>query len=191
MRNRSVAIIILAFLAFAGASAIRAQVEEKKVQEKVPVTAHEVLKKLAFSSRISKPKETLNSELIASIKERGVDFVLDERLIRDIKEHGGSEALLAAIEDGLPDETKGWMKDFIRLEAIIRDNYPRIDTRRLAVEAGRELIEKYNDERYGCSDFVQWLKIQLPKWAEQVKEYDDPIHPRSKPKPMPDQPHRR
>lgn len=193
MNIRSVAIVILVFMASASTSAIRAQVEEQKGQEKVPVKLDNILAKLVLSPKKKGPMERLNSELIIAIKERGVDFVLFDGLIQEIKERGGSEALLDAIEDAWPKDLDAWFKDFTRLETMIRHYYPKIDTRRLAVEAGMELIEKYSDERYGCSDFVQWLKVQLPKWAEQVEKYNEwpDRPPKPKPKPNPDQPHRR
>ncbi|MGD9587646.1 MAG: hypothetical protein AB7Q37_10555 [Pyrinomonadaceae bacterium] len=191
MKIRSVTIITLAFVAFAGASAICAQAEEKKAHEKGPVNADDVLAKLFSSPKSKRSMEKLNGELIIAIKERGVDFVLFDGLVKEIKERGGSEAMLTAIEDAWPKDGDAWFKDFKRLETMIRYYYPKIDTRRLAVEAGRELIDKYNDERYGCSDFVQWVKVQLPKWAEQVEKYNEwPDRP-AKPKPKTDQPHRR
>ncbi len=56
------------------------------------------------------------------------------------------------------------------LDAKIRENYPKIDTREVAVTAGKEFLEKYG-ECEPTKDFVAWLKPQLPKWEQQVADY--------------------
>ncbi|MBK9155566.1 MAG: hypothetical protein IPM25_15380 [Chloracidobacterium sp.] len=57
-------------------------------------------------------------------------------------------------------------------DAKVRENYPKIETRKIAVEAGKEYLEKYGECEV-TKDFVAWLKPQLPKWEQQVKEYEE------------------
>lgn len=57
-------------------------------------------------------------------------------------------------------------------DAKVRENYPKIETRKIAVEAGKEYLEKYGECEV-TKDFVAWLKPQLPVWEKQVKEYEE------------------
>ncbi|MGD9590251.1 MAG: hypothetical protein AB7Q37_12060 [Pyrinomonadaceae bacterium] len=57
-------------------------------------------------------------------------------------------------------------------DAKVRDNFGDIKTRKIAVEAGKEYLEKYGECEV-TKDFVAWLKPQLPKWEQQVKEYEE------------------
>ncbi|MGQ0543237.1 MAG: hypothetical protein ACT4O9_15540 [Blastocatellia bacterium] len=63
---------------------------------------------------------------------------------------------------------------YTALDAKIRENYPKRATKKIAVEAGKQYLEKYG----ACEptkDFADWLKVQVPKWEIQDKEYQDAL----------------
>lgn len=53
------------------------------------------------------------------------------------------------------------------LDATIRENYPKDDTKPAAIKAAKEYIEKYGSCE-AFKDFAEWLKPQVPKWEEKV-----------------------
>ncbi len=58
---------------------------------------------------------------------------------------------------------------FGALDAKIRENYGSVKTLPVAIEAGKQYLEKYG----ACEvtkDFVDWLKPQIPAWEKQVAD---------------------
>jgi hypothetical protein len=60
----------------------------------------------------------------------------------------------------------------IAADAKVRENYPKIETLKVAVDAGIEYLQKYGTCD-GSKDFVAWLKPQIPVWEKQVKDYEE------------------
>lgn len=56
-------------------------------------------------------------------------------------------------------------------DALVRTNYPKIATLKVAVDAGKVYLEKYG-ECEGTKDFSAWLREQLPVWEKKVKIED-------------------
>ena len=57
-------------------------------------------------------------------------------------------------------------------DAKVRENYLKIETLRVALDAGKDYLGKYEP----CAvskDFVAWLKPQVPVWEKKVKDYED------------------
>ncbi|HBE81877.1 MAG: hypothetical protein JNK51_06915 [Blastocatellia bacterium] len=54
------------------------------------------------------------------------------------------------------------------LDAKIRESYPKDATLKVAVESGKQYLEKYGSCEV-FKDFSDWLKVQVPKWEERVK----------------------
>jgi hypothetical protein len=53
------------------------------------------------------------------------------------------------------------------LDKKIRETYPKLATRKQAIEAGKTFLEKYG----ACEapkEFADWVKAQMPKWEESV-----------------------
>lgn len=139
-------------------------------KQKERVSKKEVLASFLFTSRITKPSETVNKELIAEIAERKVDFVLDDLLSERIRKAGGSEELLTAIDKSLSDVEKVRLKDIIRLDALIRENYngKTVEKIQITIKAGYEFIDKFADEP-GYEDMVNWLKDNLPRLKHRIQ----------------------
>lgn len=58
------------------------------------------------------------------------------------------------------------------LDAKIRENYDNPETLGVAIEAGKQYIEKYgNCEVF--KDFVDWLKGQMPTWEKKLADYKE------------------
>lgn len=58
------------------------------------------------------------------------------------------------------------------LDAKVRENYPKIETLKIAIDSGKQLIEKYGT----CEpfkDFADWVKAQMPKWEKDQKDYEE------------------
>ncbi|MGQ0542408.1 MAG: hypothetical protein ACT4O9_11255 [Blastocatellia bacterium] len=152
--------VVLAAVIFCAFS-IYGQTDKADIKKDIepPVTLADVLRKLTFTSRIQKPTNKINENLIVQIKKRSVDFALNDEIIKQVKEAGGSELLLTAIEDALPKEKKERLREIYRLEIIVRENYARTSTLHLAIKAGRELIDKYSDD-YGAPTLLAGLKLK-------------------------------
>jgi hypothetical protein len=161
--------VLVGFLCLVTSQAIVAQTDTKKTEE-LPVNSADILRKLTGTAETSKLTDQINKELIGQVKKRSVDFALNDDLIKQIKEAGGSELLLSAIDNALPKERKERLKEMDRLEKIVRKNYARNSTLHLAIKAGQELIDKFSID-YECSEFLQWLKAQMPRWHERISRY--------------------
>ena len=57
------------------------------------------------------------------------------------------------------------------LDAKIRANYPKAATRKEAINAGKEFLEKFGACE-ATKEFTDWLKPQMPKWEESVKNFE-------------------
>ncbi len=59
-------------------------------------------------------------------------------------------------------------------DAVIRANFPKLATLKVAVDAAKVYLEKYG-ECESTKDFSGWLKAQLPDWEKKVKLEDDRV----------------
>lgn len=59
-------------------------------------------------------------------------------------------------------------------DALIRTNYPKIATLKVAVDGAKVYLEKYG-ECEATKDFSTWLKEQLPIWEKKAKNEDDRV----------------
>lgn len=59
-------------------------------------------------------------------------------------------------------------------DAVIRANFPKIATLKVAVDSAKVYLEKYG-ECESTKDFSGWLKAQLPDWEKKVKLEDDRV----------------
>ena len=59
-------------------------------------------------------------------------------------------------------------------DAVIRANFPKIATLKVAIDAAKVYLEKYG-ECESTKDFSGWLKAQLPDWEKKVKLEDDRV----------------
>jgi len=60
------------------------------------------------------------------------------------------------------------------LDATIRANYPKNSTVKAAIDAGKSYLEKFG----ACEapkEFVDWLKVQMPKWEERKIKEDERV----------------
>ena len=53
-------------------------------------------------------------------------------------------------------------------DAKVRDNFPKLETRQIAIDAGKEYISKYGTCEVSKA-FVDWLKPLIPAWEKQVQ----------------------
>src|SRR5512134_2015262 len=96
-------------------------------------------------------------------------------LMKTILRFGGLGMLLAAFVavGAVPASAQDVCSNTAEIEALdakIRENYPKIETREIALNSGKEFLEKFG----ACADvadFVNWLKPQIPTWEKQVDEY--------------------
>jgi len=58
------------------------------------------------------------------------------------------------------------------LDAKIRENYPKVATRKLAIENAKAYLEKFGACE-ATKEFVDWLKVQMPNWEKSVAAADD------------------
>lgn len=58
------------------------------------------------------------------------------------------------------------------LDGKIRANYPKNETLSVAVEAGKQYLEKYGSCEV-VKDFADWVKGQMPSWEKRLKEFND------------------
>lgn len=58
---------------------------------------------------------------------------------------------------------------YTALDAKIRENIGKIATLQIAVDSGKQYLEKYG-ECEATKDFAEWLKIQIPKWEERLEK---------------------
>ena len=76
----------------------------------------------------------------------------------------GSNSALAQAGCDNPEEIEA-------LDKKIRETYPKLATRKQAIDAGKTFLEKYG----ACEapkEFADWLKAQMPKWEESVAKRD-------------------
>ena len=59
-------------------------------------------------------------------------------------------------------------------DAKVREDYPKIETRKIAVDAGKEYLQKYGTCEVSKA-FVEWLKPQIPVWEKQVQDNIDQL----------------
>lgn len=57
------------------------------------------------------------------------------------------------------------------LDAEIRKNYPKNATVKAAIDAGKSYLEKYGACEV-AKEFVDWMKVQMPKWEERHKKWE-------------------
>ena len=58
------------------------------------------------------------------------------------------------------------------LDAKIRENYGKNTTVKIAVDAGKEFLEKFGSCE-APKEFIDWMKAQMPKWEERAKRQAD------------------
>lgn len=56
------------------------------------------------------------------------------------------------------------------LDKKVRDNYAKNATVKLAVDGGKEFLEKYG-KCPGSEEFATWITAQMPKWEERSKKF--------------------
>jgi hypothetical protein len=146
------------------------QSKETELQKERPVTFNEVLTKLRFTYRINQPLEQLNMKLTAAVRKRSVNFLLSEKDKKALKEAGGSDELIKAIDDAIPPEKKERMREQIRLDTIYRENYDgNYEQRKKAIEAGKEFLLKFGDDE-DVKEFVDYLRNALPVLEERIQQ---------------------
>jgi hypothetical protein len=58
------------------------------------------------------------------------------------------------------------------LDAKIRATYPKVATRKEAINAGKQFLEKFGTCE-ATKEFTDWLKAQMPKWEDSVKKREE------------------
>lgn len=58
------------------------------------------------------------------------------------------------------------------LDEKIRSNYGKDDTVKIAVEAGKQYLEKFGSCE-AFKDFSDWVKAQMPKWEKRAKDHEE------------------
>ena len=144
--------------------------EEEKSGRR-PLRHFEILQSLQSSVGNNKAAESTSGYLIDEVRTRGVDFALYEALAKEIKKFGGSDDLLAVIDASIPSERKPRLREVARLDKIIRDNYYRNSTLRMAIDAGKEFLEKYPDEPGYC-EMIEWIRSQMPNWKRRIEHWE-------------------
>ncbi|MFM9904218.1 MAG: hypothetical protein ACKVQJ_06565 [Pyrinomonadaceae bacterium] len=149
-----------------------------------PVYLEEILRTFRFPKDSQITNKELNQRLITIIRSRRVSFLLDEKLIKQLKDAGASDDLLKTIDTSLtPREKEGIIdslsviekkKAYIRESTVyydkIRELFAKKDyeSRKALIKIGEDFLEKYgNDEEQ--RETIAWLKMCLPKMRDAIR----------------------
>lgn len=96
--------------------------------------------------------------------------------MKTIFRYVGFAALLAAffVAGSTTVSAQDPCEDFEGMGALytkITENYPKLETLKVAVDAGKQYLEKYGNCE-PAKDFVAWLKPQMPQWEKDLAQYE-------------------
>lgn len=161
-----------------------AQLTNISTHNERPVNLEEILRTFRFPLSSKSTNEELNQKLITTIRDRRVNFLLDDKITKELKDAGASEDLLKTIDtcitprerQGIIDDAttikrkKKRLKEITQLEDQIRDLYPRKDRESIKkmIEVGKEYLKKFGNDD-DAKQMVDYLKLVLPKWEELIE----------------------
>ena len=139
-------------------------VTQAQSQEKKSVNLNDIALKLTFTSRISKSTEEINKELIADVRKRGVNFILEAEDEKLLQSKGANDFLIKAIRESLP---KGQREKIILYKKYV-DNYKgTFEQKKIALKTAKEYLEKYKD----CAEdkhIIEYFKKSIPMLEQQT-----------------------
>lgn len=148
--------------------------QENKCVESDRISLGYILSKFLFTSRITKPAEPINQELIEEVLKRKVNFQLNAENEKSLKQAGVSDLLLKTISQNYQ---PGSEVEADRLYQKYIENYQSQDIKklRIAIEAAKEFVKKFEND--GCYiEQVKYFKLAI---IELDNFHDgDPVNPK-------------
>lgn len=129
------------------------------------VSACNIFDNLVFGLRFNSSINEANRLLIKQIQERGVNFKLELEEEKSFRKIGASDLLIKAIRENFSKE----FQYQIDLYKKFTDNYAgkTIEQKKIAIDAGKEFIEKFGDEEDN-KDIIEYLKKVIPELERRI-----------------------
>lgn len=126
-----------------------------------------IVKKL---ESVSQNNEKIISKLIKEIQERKVDFILTKENEDVLRKKGSNDLLVKTIQEN---NSKNTLESEIDNTEVLYQKFlnnrkgPTLENYKIALEAAKELIEKYELDP---NDVKQYIKAQIPKLEDKIEE---------------------
>ncbi len=151
-----------------------------------PVYPGEILRAFRFPADSKASNDEMNAKLIATIHLRGVRFLLDEKLTKELKDAGANAELLRTIDsyltprnpDGVPDDAatiekkKTYIRDLDAAEAKIRKlaALQDVDSKKKLIVLCKSFLEKYGQDE-NAVDMAAWARVAIPILERSVENH--------------------
>jgi hypothetical protein len=157
----------LLFVILLAAGAVFAQPAETK-----PVTKSDIFVALETAKSSDELLKKTNTDLVAAINERGVDFVLTPEEEWQLGMRNASDELLAAIREAVDPKEREARINANRQERLYTEfatNYNANDLsgRQTAVRAAREFVQLYANDQ-NVAEIVTFMQRNLPRLEQSV-----------------------
>jgi hypothetical protein len=164
----NIALTILIILC--GLLAASAQ-QPSKVDEG-PISLQLIRTRLIDSKALNESNDEANKRVIAEIKRRTVEFMLEESDRTYLKEAGATKKLLEAIDKSLPESKRQkalMLHDEIRIYSVIVANYNKktLPELKIALEAAQEFVERFSSDSE-AKDQLDWLRALIPSLKRRI-----------------------
>ncbi|MGE0655692.1 MAG: hypothetical protein AB7P09_08710 [Pyrinomonadaceae bacterium] len=138
-----------------------------------PVTIQDIRRSLRFTPEIPAHIQRTNSELIAAIKLRGVDFALSKEEEWALGLMEASDDLIAAIRNSMSPEERERRLRAREQEGIyytFAQNQGRSDvaSKRIAAAAGRDFLARYSSDA-SVAEKVSYIRKTLPALDRSIR----------------------
>ncbi len=143
-------------------------VGQQKVQgqQENHLSFDDIIKTLAFKSRISKSTKEINEQLIKDVRKRGIEVILTSEEEKSLKKAGASKLLIKLIR-----ESSRKREEQLILYKKHTDNYDgTIEQKKIALEAAKEFVKRYSDvaEFKDIKDIIKYFKANIPGLEKQI-----------------------